>query len=136
MNTIKILKANYKHKEFIKEIYKQEKQHLGSFNLYQSWDKYLWGETPYKFYVIENIGFMRFGYSKKYKSNLLQEIGIKEEYKKKGYAKILLNAIPKPLTLKCNCDNDAGNSFYEKCGMTKVGKALTKAGVKQNIWAW
>lgn len=135
MNT-KIVKASARHKDFIKEIYKQEKKHLGSFNLYQSWDKYLLGQSPYKFFVIEEVGFMRYGFSKKYKSYLLQEIGIKEEHKKKGYAKILLNAIPKPLMLKCNFDNDAGNFFYEKCGMTKVGKTQTKNGVKQNIWAW
>ena len=131
-----IQKATNNHKEFIKEIYKQEKKHLGSFNLYQSWDKYITKESPYKFFVLDGIGFMRYGYSKKYKSYLLQEIGIKEEHKKKGYAKILLNAIPKPLMLKCNFDNDAGNAFYERCGMTKVGKTSTKSGVEQNIWAW
>ena len=93
MNT-KIVKASAKHKDFIKEIYKQEKKHLGSFNLYQSWDKYLLGQSPYKFFVIEEVGFMRYGFSKKYKSYLLQEIGIKEVHKKKGLCKNLIKCIP------------------------------------------
>ena len=36
--------------------------------------------------------------------------------------------------LKCNLDNEVGNKFYEKMGMTLAGKTQTKAGVKQNIW--
>ena len=45
----KIIAAQKRHEEFIKSIYKQEKKHLGSFNLYQCWDKYLSKENNNKF---------------------------------------------------------------------------------------
>lgn len=126
--------ATEQDKEFIKKLHKQSSKHIGSFNLYWSWDKYITKEAKYFYYVAEDLGFMRYGFSKKYKSYVLHEIAVDQDCTKKGVGKMLFNKIPRPLMLKCNLDNEIGNKFYESVGMTKMSKTKTKAGVKQNIW--
>lgn len=145
----KLRNAKRKDADFIKEIYKKEKEHLGSFNLYQCWDNYLTKKSKEKFWVVyvENVtpidynvqidltGFVRFGWSKKYNSYILQDIGINEKYKRKGVGRFILEKLPKPLVLKCNVTNTTGNSFYKSIGMTLNGTTQTKKGVKQNVWS-
>ena len=137
----RLIKAEASDKEWIKAIYKQEAEHLGPFNLFWSWDKYLTGESPYKYICIRGKGFVRYGYSKKYDMYVIQEIGVDAEYKRQGLAKKLLQGTIKVarrnskfLMLKCNIDNEVGNKFYEACGMRIYGTTKTKKGVKQNIW--
>ena len=129
-----IRKAVESDKEFIKKLYKQSSKHIGSFNLYWSWDKYIDGTAKHVFYVAEQAGFMRYGYSKKYNAYVLHEIAVDNDTKQKGVGRMLFDKIPRPLMLKCNQDNDTGNAFYYKMGMTKAGKTQTNAGVYQNIW--
>jgi len=131
---MKIEKATIDDAEFIKSIYKQHKKEIGNFNLFWVWDKYLEGNTPYKFVVIKNVAFMRFGYSKKFKCNVLYEIGVDNKTMQKGAGKMLYNYLPKPTMIKCNTDNIIGNKFYEKMGAILVGKTITKSGIKQQIW--
>jgi len=126
--------AKRSDKEFIKKLYKQSANEIGNFNLFWTWDKYLSREANHKFYVIENMGFMRIGYSKKYKSYVLYEIAVDIDCKQKGVGKKLYNNIPKPLMLKCNKDNHIGNKFYKKMGMIKSGETKTSKGIEQNIW--
>lgn len=126
--------ANANDKDFIKKLHKQSSKHIGNFNLFWTWDKYISGEAKHKFYVIDDMGFMRIGYSKKYNSYVLYEIAVDIDCKQKGVGKKLYDKIPKPLMLKCNKDNDAGNKFYSKMGMTKAGTTKTSKGVEQNIW--
>ena len=92
----KIKNAKRIDADFIKDIYKAEKEHLGSFNLYQCWDNYLRKKSKEKFWVVknlvkcpveyveyqDNVGFVRFGWSKKFHSFILQDIGILEKYKR------------------------------------------------------
>ena len=131
----KIIAAQKRHEELVKSIYKQEKKHLGSFNLYQCWDKYLSKENNNKFWVIDNVGFVRFAFSKKYNSFILHDIGIIAQQKRKGYGKIFLDKLPRPLILKCNADNDKGNAFYKNYGMNKMGNTQTKKGEPQIVWS-
>ena len=126
--------ATKEDESFIKKLHKQNSKDIGSFNLFWSWDKYLSREAKHKFYVIENMGFMRIGYSKKYNSYVLYEIAVDIECKQNGVGKRLYDKIPKPLMLKCNKDNDVGNKFYSKIGMTKTGTTKTSKGIEQNIW--
>ena len=77
---------------------------------------------------------MRYGYSKKYSAYVLYEIAVDKEAKQKGVGKTLFNNLPRPLMLKCNQDNETGNSFYIAMNMTKVSTCETKKGVKQNIY--
>jgi len=132
----KLERAMRKDADLIKDIHKQDKEHIGSFNLFQVWDKYLTENTTYKFLICEDKAFVTYGWSKKYSSWIIYEIGVLDEFKKQGVARFIVENLPKPMTLKCNLDNEAGNKFYEKIGMTKVGKTQTKKGVKQNIWQW
>tara|TARA_R100000781_G_C4077460_1_gene126581 strand:+ start:765 stop:1169 length:405 start_codon:yes stop_codon:yes gene_type:complete len=131
---MKIRTANKNDAELIKKLHKQHKKHIGNFNLFWIWDKFLEGGTTYTYVVIDNIAFMRYGYSKKYKANVLYEIGVDTESTQKGAGRMLYDHLPTPLMLKCNVDNDIGNKFYKAMGMTKAGITQTKAGEKQNIW--
>lgn len=120
--------------DFIKKLHSQSKKHIGNFNLFWVWDKYIEGTSKHKYVVIDECGFMRYGYSTKYKAFVLYEIAVDQDTKQKGVGRVFFNHLPKPLMLKCNQDNEVGNKFYEAMGMTKVGVAETKQGVKQNIW--
>ena len=131
---MKIRTATKQDEEFIKKLHKQHKQHIGNFNLFWTWDKFIEGKTNYTFVVIDGSGFMRYGYSKKYKANLLYEIAVDKDNTKKGVGKYLFDYLPRPLMLKCNADNIIGNKFYLKMGMTKAGVTYTKKGDKQNIY--
>ena len=134
-----IRNAKLKDSDFIKDIYKAEKKHLGSFNLYQCWDNYINKKSKERFWVVyadnDNTGFVRFGWSKKFNSYILQDIGVNEKYKRKGVGKYILQKLPRPLMLKCNVDNITGNNFYKSFGMTLNGTTQTKKGVKQNVWS-
>tara|TARA_R110000737_G_scaffold58791_1_gene85122 strand:+ start:2270 stop:2674 length:405 start_codon:yes stop_codon:yes gene_type:complete len=121
--------------DFIKKLHKQSSKHIGGFNLFWVWDKYLEKKAKHRYVIIEGQGFMRYGYSKKYSSYILHEIAIDKDSKQKGVGRVLYNYLPKPLMLKCNQDNEVGNLFYSKMGMTKAGVTKTSAGVKQNIWS-
>ena len=84
----KLRNAKRNDADFIKHIYKIEKEHLGSFNLYQCWDNYLNKKSKEKFWLVtkttitpidyteehENAGFVRFGWSKKFNSYILFKI--------------------------------------------------------------
>ena len=131
---MKVRKANINDAEFIKKLHKQHKKHIGGFNLFWIWDKYVEGKAKYEYVIIDEIAFMRYGYSKKYKANVLYEIAVDLDNVKKGAGRVLYNHLSKPLMLKCNKDNDIGNKFYKSMGMTKAGETETKAGVKQIIW--
>lgn len=131
---MKVRLANIDDSEFIKKLHKQHKKHIGGFNLFWVWDKYVEGKAKYKYVVIDGAGFMRYGYSKKYHAYVLYEIAVDDDNKQKGVGRAFYEHLPKPLMLKCNQDNTRGNKFYEAMGMTKAGNAETKQGVKQNIW--
>lgn len=130
-----IIQALQKSDEaWLKEIYKQSKKELGSFNLYQCWDFYLSGQNKENFIGVEPMGFVRWKQSKKYGGNLIMDIAVHKDYRGKGVGYFLLKQIPLPVILKCNCDNKVGNDFYARAGMQKAGVTFTKKGVKQNIW--
>lgn len=131
---MKVRKATEADRPFIEKLYRQHKQELGSFNLFWAWDDYLAGKRKSTFVLIEGEGFMRYGYSKRYTAYVLHEIGVDNDSQRKGVGKVLFDHLPRPLLLKCNCDNERGNAFYEKMGMTKVGLSKTKKGVEQNLW--
>ena len=91
------------------------------------------GNTNYTYEIYEDNGFIRYGYSKKYKANVIYEIAVKNGSTEKGVGSKLFNRLKKPIFLKCNQDNEVGNKFYLKMGMTKAG-TITKKGEKQNIY--
>jgi GNAT superfamily N-acetyltransferase len=126
--------AMFFDRDWIEKIYKESKRELGSFNLFYSWDNFLEGKNNFKFHVIRPFAFVRWGWMPKYESNVIQEIGVDVKARGQGFAGRLLNAVPTPLLLKCNQDNNAGNAFYKKMGMTLSASTETKKGVKQNIW--
>lgn len=120
--------------EFIKQVYKESRNELGSFDLFMCWQKYLSGKSKEKFDVIPDVGFVRWVQSKKYGCYLLQDVGVLSKHKGKGFGKLLLQHVPTPVMLKCNKTNLVGNEFYKRMGMRKAGVAFTRKGVEQNIW--
>lgn len=131
---MKVRAATIDDREFIKSLYKTNAKEIGDFNLFWVWDKYLDGTSKHKYDVIDDCGFMRYGYSKKYSAYVLYEIAVVPDTKQKGVGRLLYNHLPKPLMLKCNQYNEIGNKFYEAMGMTKVGVDQNKKGLKKNIW--
>lgn len=130
-----IRKATKDDESFIKQIYKESKNEIGSFNLFKSWDNYLNRETTYNFYILEGKGFLRYGYSPRKKCYVIKEIGILKEFQGKGIGKILFDFCKRPLYLTCNIDNLIGNKFYKKMGMKFKGVIPTKNGKnKMNVW--
>ena len=134
MDKFKIVPATKADEEVIKQIYKECKSELGSFNLYQCWEKYLAGKSNERFDVIRGIGFVRWNWSKKYGSYLLKDIGILRSFRGNKAGVALLKHVPTPVMLKCNVSNENGNAFYKSMKMVKAGTTTTKAGVPQNIW--
>ena len=127
--------ATKKDEELIKKIHKESAKHIGGFNLFYIWDNYIAQKNNYKYHVIENIGFIRHGYSKLKKCYTIKEIGVLNEFKGKGYAEELFNKCKTPMYLTCNVDNINGNRFYEKMGMKKKSIILSKNGKhKMNLW--
>lgn len=138
MNNIDIRLASKIDADFIKEIHKEAKSEIGSFNLFYSWDNYLQNKTPYKFYIFSDagvdVGFMRFGFSEKIGFNIVKEVGILKKFRGRGYGKKMLNRMPRPIYLTCNDDNEVGNHFYKSCGMRNIGKKKTKTGKWTLVW--
>jgi len=130
--------ATHNDRDSIKQLYKDNSKNIGSFNLFWSWDKYIAKTAPHKFVVVEYdkeiLGFVRWGVSKKEKCFVLHEIAVKNDIKQRGVGRMLFDQIPKPIMLKCRCDNKAGNSFYKAMGMTIAGKTRTKKGVDHYKW--
>lgn len=130
----KMRKLKWSDAPWVKEIYKECKKELGSFNLYQCWDNYVAGESNEVFLGVPNVAFIRWKPSKKYASNMVMDIGVLKEFRRCEFGLQLIYAVPLPITLKCNEDNEAGNKFYKSIGFTKAGVTHTRKGVKQNIW--
>jgi RimJ/RimL family protein N-acetyltransferase len=132
---MKIRLARESDEDFIKQIHKESKEFIGSFNLFYSWDDYLKRQTKYLFYVIEGKAFMRYGYSKMLKCYVIKEIAVKNEFKGTGCAKALFNHTKRPLYLTCNTDNKKANEFYSRMGMKFKGEKTSKNGkFKMNVW--
>ena len=130
-----IRKAISSDEGLIKQIHKEAKKELGSHNLFKCWEKYLSMESPYKYYVIEDKAFMRYGYSSRLKCYTIKEIGVLNDHKKKGLAQKLIEFTKRPLYLTCNTDNEAGNNFYKKIGMKRKGiKWSRNRKFQMNIW--
>lgn len=120
---------------FIKQIYRECKNEIGSFNLYNCWQDYLLKKSTYKYYIVEDIGMIRFGFSSRLNSYVVKDFGIIISMQRRGYGEMFFNNLPKPIYLTCNCDNEKGNSFYKKIGMRLIGSKLSKNKKKRmNIW--
>ena len=127
--------ATKEDEPLIKQIHKECKDEIGSFNLYQIWDNYLSRKAKYKYLVYDDCAFVRFGKSRKYKMHTIYDIGVLKSHRGQGIGKKIIDKLPRPLILKCNCDNDAGNAFYKKIGMRLLGKVKSKNGKKfMNLW--
>ena len=82
----KLRLAEKKDEQFIKRLHKENSKEIGSFNLFYIWDNYLKRKNKYIYHIIEDVGFVRHGYSKqkkadKSKTKLLKQINI-EIYKR------------------------------------------------------
>lgn len=125
--------------EWIKKIYAKNKKHLGSFDLFMSWQKYMTGKGGKFEVAIQSVsgspvGFVRYAWMNKYTAYVVHEIGVFDDFQGLGYGAKLLTQVPIPVLLKCNMDNLRGNEFYKSMGMNCAGKTYTRKGVEQLIW--
>lgn len=127
--------AEKKDEEFIRKLHKENSKHIGSFNLFYIWDNFLIKKNKYKYHIIENVGFVRHGYSKQKKAYTIKEIAVSKEFRGQGFSEILFNKCKKPMFLTCNLDNERGNKFYEKMGM-KLKKVVTSKNGKNKMNLW
>jgi len=127
---------------WIKQLYKDEKEHIGDFNLFYVWVNYIGGTGTSKFIVIGKKAFMRYRWSVQANSYIIDEMAVGSLFKKEGLGKHLVQSMMKKaarenkkLTVKCNATNDAANQFYERCGLQFEGEYYTKnRGTKQFVW--
>ena len=134
---VNIRSAVASDKEALKQIYKECRDELGSFDLYMCWQKYIKGESKERYLVAydkEVLGIIRFGYSRKYKVNVVHDIGVLKKARGKKIGQLLLKTAPTPYLLKCNEDNEGGNNFYKMVGLRCAGKTFTKSRRPQIIW--
>jgi hypothetical protein len=135
---VNIRTAVAEDKVALKQIYKDCRDELGSFDLYMCWQKFLKGESKEKFLVAyekgEVLGMIRFGPSRKYQVVVVQDIGVLLKARGKKIGQLLLDCVPKPYLLKCNEDNEGGNNFYKMMKLRCAGKTFTKKGRPQIIW--
>jgi hypothetical protein len=121
--------------DLIKEIHRQCKKEIGNFNTYFIWDNFLSGKSSYKYYIFQDCGMVRLGWSKKTKTWTVYDIGFLIEHRGNGYGRNILLKLPRPLMLKCNLDNINGNKFYESIGMLHKGIVQSKNKKnKMNLW--
>ncbi len=131
---IRIRRATADDEQFIKSVYKECRNELGSFDLYMCWQRFLNGKSKESYYVCPTKGFIRFGYSQKYNSFIVHDIGVLATARGQGVGRGLLKRVPLPFILKCNADNAGGNAFYASLAMDCIGTTETRLGKKQNIW--
>src|SRR5689334_4975405 len=122
---LKLRPALPSDEDWIKKIYAKNKINLGSFDLWSSWKDYI-EKRKGQFTVINEIGFIRYAYMKKYFAYVVHEIGVTEECLGHGYGKLLLQSVPVPILLKCNKDNERGNAFYKAMKMDCAGLTATR----------
>lgn len=130
----KIRRATKADEQLLKQIYKEARKELGSFNLFQCWTNYLSGVRGEFFMVLPKIGFVRWGFMNKYKCNVIKDIGVLKSEQGRGYGAMLVKSVPCTVMLKCNEDNAQGNAFYKSLGMQQAGRTFTKKGNPQIIW--
>jgi GNAT superfamily N-acetyltransferase len=137
-----IRSASESDASWIKEIYKKEKEHIGSFDLFMVWQNYLKKTSNNKFMVIDDIAFCHYKWSPRANSYVIEEIAVREDFKGKGVGKFIVTAMMskaqregKKLTIKCNDTNTSANLFYEACGMKLDGICFTRnKGTKMRKW--
>lgn len=130
--------ATIEDKDWIKRIYAEAKEELGSFNLFYAWDDFVSGKKG-KFIIVRPKAFIRYDYSNKYHSWVIHDIGVAKDYRGTGLAGYIIKFVPTPMLLKCNQSNTNGNLFYQRIGMKLSGTTFTRKGNPQNIWkcaAW
>ena len=65
----------------------------------------------------------------------IREICITFSYRANGAGRALINAIPKPIRLKCLADNDQANQFYQHLGFV-LAKTIPANGKKRALYEW
>lgn len=77
------------------------------------------------------VGFVNF-YLRKDGWTVIYELAVLKEFTNKGYARKLIESLPKPIRLKCLVDNES-NEFYRHIGFTLLE---TVKGRKRDLNVW
>ena len=110
-----VIEAEKSDKDWILEIFNQNKTILGgrSYGTLQ-WKRFWENKKQNEFWVIiEDKAFCH--YLKRFRDsvNVIYEIAVHNDYKKRGLGKKIIEHIGKPIELKTDFDSNESNSFYE-----------------------
>lgn len=119
--------------EWVKHIFDSYKNFLGGFG--PVWFRYWQNDNPReKWVVIPDRAFAHY-LIKKNGEVTLYEIAVHPAYKRMGLGDVLIKAMPTPIELKTDHDNEVSNAFYKRLGFRLMGKKPSKSGKRYfHIW--
>lgn len=118
-----MIKLTEKDKEWVRRIFKDNEKFLCS-DFESAWEEGI-------FYGIEDVGFIRV---KLDKVNMICELAVDKNYRRKGVAEQLLSYAISPCFVATHSDNIPAISLYEKNGFLHLGEGLDKKGKSLNIY--
>lgn len=118
-----MIKLTEKDKEWARRIFLDNQQYLCS-DFEEAWEEGI-------FYGIENVGFIRI---KLDKVNVICELAVDKDHRRKGVAEQLLCYAIYPCLVATHADNLPAIKLYEKNGFLHQGEALDKFGKLLNIY--
>ena len=127
--------ASKEDKEWVLEIFSENKVILGgkgygNLQWKRYWDNFQEKDNE-RWIVIESKAFVHYLIRKRDGVKVVYEIATKNEHKKKGFGKMLIEFIGEPIELKTDYDSEESNSFYKKIGFVPLGVSYTKSKNKK-----
>ena len=133
MQKDKISKAELFDQDWIIEIFSENKKILGGAGYGRLQWKRFWDNDKNNehWLVIREKCFCHYLKRLKDGVNVIYEIATKNQFKRKGYGKQIIEHIGKPIVLKTDYDSDESNTFYKKIGFKDIGVSYTKSSNKK-----
>jgi ribosomal protein S18 acetylase RimI-like enzyme len=119
--------------EWIKPVHNANKNILAEYDGRNTWTALNDPKKQNWLIVVRPYAFARF-YVRKDGTKTLFEIAVREDMKRKGIAKLLLDYIGRPVNLKTDADNEESNAFYRALGFVLLGRKTTAKGKPVNIY--
>lgn len=132
---MKIRPAKESDKSWVEPIFREHDFVLGKGFFGTIWYRYWTGGSENEFWDV--IPCMAFVHYKRRKDgvNVIYEIAVGSEFKRKGLGKMLLDHVGYPMELKTDVQHRESNAFYKGCGFYPAGEKRSRDGLKRmRIW--
>jgi ribosomal protein S18 acetylase RimI-like enzyme len=83
--------------------------------------------------VIRPVAFVHYRI-KRDGMRVVYEIAVAASAQRQGLARVLMDRVGRPVTLKTNADNEPSNRFYERLGFAVVAHVNTRDGKLMNVY--